>query len=218
MINFLPFYCNDFNELKNTLVSFNQFSQDDMRYFINPFIEIIENELAFYYDYWDKLHNSNKVFFFFLEEYIKKEMEKFNYIFEYYNKSSIAYMSYSMTRNGRGFHIDGCFSAAVPFPKNNESFQSSFFTLLHEYTHQFTDNLLNTNINFADGSHNLSEYAVILSDYYLLKAIDESMVPNYIKMFTNNNSESETEFMNTYKVGQNLEEKIKELTGNILKK
>jgi hypothetical protein len=51
MINFLPFYCNDFNELKNTLVSFNQFSQDDMRYFINPFIEIMENEVTFYYDY-----------------------------------------------------------------------------------------------------------------------------------------------------------------------
>jgi hypothetical protein len=52
----------------------------------------------------------------------------------------------------------------------------------------------------------------------LLKAIDESMVPNYIRMFINNNSESETEFMNNYKVGQNLEEKIKELIGNILKK
>jgi hypothetical protein len=121
-----------------------------------------------------------------------------------------------MTRNGRGFHIDGCFSAVVPFPKNNESFQSSFFILLHEYTHQFTDNLLNTDINFANGSHNLSEYAVILSDYYLLKTLDENMVPNYIRMFTDN--ESETEFMNTYKVGQNLKDKIKELTGNILKK
>jgi hypothetical protein len=123
-----------------------------------------------------------------------------------------------MTRNGRGFHIDSYFSAAIPFPENYESFQSTFFILLHEYTHQFTDNLLNSDINFADGSHNLSEYAVILSDYYLLKAIDESMVPNYIKMFTDNNSESETEFMNTYKVGQNLEEKIIELTGDILKK
>jgi hypothetical protein len=218
MINFLPFYCNDFNELKNMLVSFNQFSQDDMRYFINPFIKIMENELAFYYDYWDKLHNSNKVFRDKTKEYIKQEMGKFNCIFEYYNKSSLAYMSYSMTRNGRGFFIDGYFSAAVPFPKNNESFQSTFFTLLHEYTHQFTDNLLNSDINFADGSHNLSEYAVVLSDYYLLKAIDGSMVPNYIRMFTDSNSESETEFLNTYKAGQNLEEKIKELTGNILKK
>jgi hypothetical protein len=216
MINFLPFYCIDFNELKNMLVSFNQFSQDDIHYFINPFIKIMENELAFYYDYWDKLHNSNKVFRDKTEKYIKQEMGKFNCIFEYYNKSSLAYMSYSITKNGRGFHINGCFSAAVPFPKNNESFQSSFFTLLHEYTHQFTDNLLNTDINFADGSHNLSEYAVILTDYYLIKAIDESMVPNYIRMFTH--SESETEFLNTYKVGQNLEEKIKELIGDILKK
>jgi hypothetical protein len=37
-------------------------------------------------------------------------------------------------------------------------------------------------------------------------------------MFTDSNSNSETEFLNTYKVGQNLEEKIKKLIGNILKR
>jgi len=216
MINFLPFYCNDFNELKNTLINYNQFSQDDIKYFINPFIEILENESVFYFDYWDKLHNSNTAFRESSEKYIKTELEKFKRIFLYFNKSSKVFLSYSITRNGRGFYINDYFSAAIPFPKNKNDFQNVFFMLLHEYTHQFTDNLIN-NINFDDGSHNLSENVVILADYYLIKGTDKSLIPNYIKKFSGNITKSEEEFLNYFKVEKTLETEITKLINSILK-
>ena len=217
MTNFLSFYCNDFNELKYTLVNFNQFSQDDIKYFINPFIEIMENESIFYFNYWDRLHNSNIAFKESIEKYIKTELKKFNSIFTYFNKSSKIFMSYSITRNGRGFHIDDYFSAAVPFPETENDFQNVFFMLLHEYTHQFTDSLLN-NINFDDGSHNVSENVVILADYYLIKGTDESLIPNYIKKFSGNMAGNEEDFLSYFKVENTLEMNIIKLINFILKK
>jgi len=216
MINFLPFYCNDFNELKYRLINFNQFSQDDINYFINPFIEIMENESVFYFDYWDKLHNSNTAFRKSMEKYIKTELEKFNHLFIYFNKSSKVFMSYSIPRNGRGFHINGYFSAAIPFPENKNNFQNVFFMLLHEYTHQFTDNLIN-NINFDDGSHKLSENVVILADYYLIKGTDKSLIPNYIKMFSGNTTRNEEDFLSYFKIEKTLEMEITGLINSMIK-
>ena len=217
MINFLPFYCNDFNELKYRLINFNQFSQDDINYFINPFIKIMENESVFYFNYWDKLHNNKTVFRESIERYIKTKLKKFNSIFTYFNKSSKVYMSYSITKNGRGFYINDYFSAAIPFPETENDFQNIFFILLHEYTHQFTDNLLN-NINFDDGSHNVSENVVILADYYLIKGTDESLIPNYIKKFSGNMAGNEEDFLSYFKVENTLEMNIIKLINFILKK
>ena len=126
-------------------------------------------------------------------------------------------MSYSIIKNGRGFYINDYFSAAVPFPETENDFQSVFFMLLHEYTHQFTDNLLN-NINFDDGSHNLSENIVILADYYLIKETDKSLIPNYIKMFSGNMTGSEENFLSYFKVEKTLEMNIIKLINSILKK
>jgi len=217
MINFLPFYCNDFDELKNTLLNFNQFSQDDIKYFINPFIEIMENESVFYFEYWEKLHKNNTVFRESIERYIKTKLKKFNSIFTYFNKSSNVFMSYSITRNGRGFSINNYFSAAIPFPETENDFQNIFFILLHEYTHQFTDNLLN-NINFDDGSHNVSEIVVILADYYLIKGTEESLIPNYIKKFSGNMAGNEEDFLSYFKVEKTLEMNIVNLINSIIKK
>jgi hypothetical protein len=218
IINFLPFYCNNFIEYKNMLLNFNQFNQNDIQYFINPFIEIMEKESLFYFYFWDKLHNNNINIRESLEEYIKNNLNKFNHLFEYFNKSSNVFLSYSITRNGRGFYIDDYFSAVVPFIKDQNKFQNVFFMLLHEYTHQFTDNLLNSNINFNDGSHNLSEKVVILADYYLIKGIDENLIKNYIGFFSGDAIESENDFINYFMVEETLKIKIIELIKSVIKK
>jgi len=216
MINFLPFYSTDFNNIKNVFINFNQFTAEDIKYFINPFVEIMENESTFFFDYWDKLYNDNEVLRHLTEKRMKTELEKFSCIFEYYNKSPSVFLSFTITRNGRGFSgIDSFFSAAIPFPESDGNFMNSFLMMLHEYTHQFTDDLLNRSINMIDGSHALSENVVILTDYYLIKSIDETLIQDYFKLFGVGN---EFEFFNVFKVDENLEIEIKKLLDDILKK
>lgn len=218
LINFLPFYCNSFEEIKNIFFNCNHFTTKDLQYFINPFIEILDNESIFFFDYWDKLHKHNENLRYLAEETLKSEFEKFSCVFDFYDKSALALLSYSITRNGRGFDgINSYFSAVVPFPENEDNFNNSFITLLHEYTHQFTDDLLRMNINMKDGSHNLSENVVILTDYYLIKSIDEKLIQKYFELFMNGSKETnESEFLNIYKVDKNLKLDIKKLIDNIL--
>jgi hypothetical protein len=104
LINFLPFYSNDFNEIKNIFITCKNFTVDDLEQFINPFIKIMENESIFYFDYWDKLHKDNVNIRQKLELYFKNKLNVYSCIFEYYNKKPLILFSYSITYNGRGFN------------------------------------------------------------------------------------------------------------------
>jgi hypothetical protein len=116
-------------------------------------------------------------------------------------KSVLVYFSISITRNGRGFSgIENYFSAIVPFPAQEQDFQGAFFTLLHECTHQFTDQLLKTGINMEDGSQDLSENIAVLFDYFLMKAVRSADVEAYIDWVAKNSGNdgaevSEAEFL-----------------------
>ena len=183
MINFYPLVSQDFDDLKNRLLNHQGFSPDDMTYFINPFIEILEKEATFFFDYWERLHAQNEDFRNIIEERLRVELRKYNRIFEHFNKPPIAILSYKISRNGRGIKNDNYFHAAIRFPDSEADFYHSFFMLLHEYTHAFTDDLIGTNINMQDGSHMLSEKLVLLADYWLVRAIDYERLPYYMRMF-----------------------------------
>ena len=223
MINFLPFYSNSFEEMKDILINNQRFTHNDKQYFIEPFIKILDNESIFYFKYWDSLHENNKSSHKFTEQSLKNELEKYCCVFDYYNKSALAFLSYSITRNGRGFNgIDGRFSALVPYPENHNSIKSAFFMMLHEYTHQFTDDLLKTNINMRDDSHNVSEKIVIVADYYLIKDIDKTAVSEYfewLKQFMFNINENfemtEEEFLSVFSVDDKINEELKFLINKI---
>jgi len=148
------------------------------------------------------------------EEKLKSGLEKYSCIFNYYNKSALVFLSYSITQNGKGFSgINSCFSAVIPFTGADGNFVKTFCQLLHEYTHQFTDGLLKMNINMKDGSHRLSEKVVILADYYLIKAIDE----NFINKYFNWLGTTESEFFEIYKINDGLETDLKKQVDNIVR-
>jgi hypothetical protein len=211
MINFLPFYSKDFNDLKNIYRNNNSFNNEDINYFINPFIDILENESVFYFEYWEKIHKNNKFSRNTIEDKFMNELKKYKCIFEYYNKKPLIVFSYSITNNGRGFGNDTSFSAVIPFPENDEKITYSFIQLLHEYTHQFTDNLQGTNINMKDDSHNLSEKTVILTDYYLIKILDNELIKTYLEMFFNNEKMTEKEILEILNINKKLVIEIKKL-------
>lgn len=142
--------------------------------FIFPFIQFLHNESTMYFDYWKNQYQKIQDQKIHTENLLRTKFGEFQCLFDYFNKNAVAYLSFSLTRNGRGFSsVNGDFGASAPFPQNTKDIKNVFFTLLHEYSHQITDPLLNTNIRMGDGSHANSENIVILFDYYLIKAICE---------------------------------------------
>ena len=218
LVNFLPYYCGGgFDEMKNSFINCGRFTQEDLSCFIYPFIEILDCESEFFFDYWDKRHEKLAAMRSSTEEKFTRELEKFSRLFNYFDRSCKILFSYCITRHGRGFYDDIHFSALVRFPENGEEFISSLFQLLHEYTHNFTDKLLNANINMKDGSHDLSENIVIWADYYLLKSIDRGLFSMYFDWLKNvANNLTEASFPNIFRIDKDLEKEIEKLVDNIL--
>lgn len=184
MINFLPFYCSDVNALIHTLMHFDGFTAENKESFILPLIEIMKAENIFYEPYRLRLHEQAASSRTTLEDYLSTELTKYSKLFAYLKKEhAIIGMSYSMTCNGRGFGNPqaSAFSAIVPFVNDKAYYKNTFLQILHEYTHQFTDALLQQNISMDDGSHFLSEQLVILFDYYLIKELCPEDVSAYFR-------------------------------------
>jgi hypothetical protein len=216
LINFLPFFTNDFNELKNIFKNYEYFTCDDINCFINPFIEIMDYESTFFFDYWEKIHKQyendrNKI-----ENKFKSELDKYSCVFEYYNKTPLIFFSYNMTKNGRGLTMDSFFAAGISFPQDENNIHYHFIQLLHEYTHQFTDKLLERNINMDDGSHFLSELVVILTDYYLIKKIDNGLIPKYLQMFGFDENIDEDKLLKHMNIDEKTINRLRNEIDNIL--
>ncbi len=180
MINFLPIYCNNLESLNGVLLSYDRFSDEDIQKFIKPFILILEDEFQKYANFWENQHQQLSVQKSECEKYISERLNDYRNIFDYFSKNADIYFSLSLTCNGRGIYSADSFSAIVPYPSIQKNRVDCFFQLFHEYTHQFTDKLLSTNINMADGSHDISEKLVILADYFIFKRMDEETANTYL--------------------------------------
>lgn len=224
IINFLPFYSTDLDNLIQLLWNHHGFTEMDKKIFIVPFIQLLQNESAMYFAFWENKYQKifdQKVH---TENLLRHQFDKFQCIFDYFDKNALAYLSFSLTRNGRGFcGANGDFGAFAPFPHNEESTKNVFFTLLHEYSHQMTDPLLNTNINMKDGSHDVSENVVILFDYYLISAICEADIEPYFHWLvaiagTFDKKISVDNFFDIFCVPDTIHHKIKDLVNRIISK
>lgn len=78
LINFLPYYCNDFNEMKTSFLTCNRFTQEDIHYFIKPFLELLDNESLFFFGYWEKLDNHYEFFKKSTESNIERLLNKYS--------------------------------------------------------------------------------------------------------------------------------------------
>ena len=118
VINFLPYYCNSYDEMKNNFLTYNRFTRDDLRYFIEPFIEMLDNESVFFFEQWEKLNFNYELSKYSTENYFIKKLEKYSCVFSYVNKPCQILFSYNIMNNGRGFCSDSHFAALVRFPKS----------------------------------------------------------------------------------------------------
>ncbi len=224
MINFLPFFTQNLDELIQLLRNYNGFQENDNASFISLFVDILTRRSAKYFEFWDRQFDKEKEDRLLIEEALRSKMNQYSFLFDYYQKSAKAWLSFSITKNGRGVGgISGCFSAAAPYPLHHDNLYNAFFTLLHEYTHQFTDAIVsaivNADINMDDGSHDLSESVVILTDYYLIKNISETDVTPYLLWLAPKDDETHMDeelFLNLFKVPEHVQQRIDKIIEELL--
>lgn len=221
IINFLPFFSQNIEELIQLLRNYNGFNENDKELFIYSFVDLLIKHSTKYFEFWDKQFDKEKSSRLLIEKTLRDKINSYSFIFDYYKKSAKAWLSFSITKNGRGIgEISDSFSAAVPYPfVYDDNLYNTFFTLLHEYTHQFTDTILNADINMEDGSHNLSENIVILTDYYLIKNICKTDVTPYLFWLAPKGEETyinEDLFLEIFKVPEHIQQRIDKLVKQLL--
>ena len=220
VINFLPFVCPSVQDLICATENYDGFTETDKKDFIFPLNQLLKSEFEFYEDYWNKLYDTTSICRKAFESWIKNEMSKYGALFSYFNKSAVIGLSYSMTNNGRGYGDTSSFNAVVPFAFDESEYKNIFYQILHEYTHQFTDKLIGENIRMDDGTHDISEKAVILFDYYLIKKIYKEDTDSYLKWIgslANIDNCDENLFLSVYKINDGIKEKLLELVEKIIK-
>lgn len=181
-VNFLPFSCQNLDALTYMVEQQPYFTAEDKVHFLAPFLQLLQKESLFYEAYWKGMYDGSEQARECLKAYLTKEWEKYKVLGSYFHKNrALAGISYSMTCSGRGLYASDVFVAVVPFAEEEREYKSTFLQLLHEYTHTFTDPMLQQDINMADGSHNFSEYMVMIFDYYLIKALCPEDLEDYLR-------------------------------------
>ncbi len=220
VINFLPIVCSSVQDLIDAAENYPGFTETDKKEFIFPLNQLLKSEFEFYEAYWNKLYDTTSVCRKAFETWIKNEMSKYKTLFAYFNKFAVVGMSYSLTNNGRGYGDTYSFNAVVPFAFDESKYRNIFYQILHEYTHQFTDKLLGENIRMDDGTHDISEKAVILFDYYLIRKLYNEATDSYLKWigsFINVDNCDENLFLSVFKINADINEKLLELVEKIIR-
>lgn len=221
VINFLPFEHSSVQGLIGATENYYGFTETDKEEFIFPLSQLLKSEFEFYEDYWNKLYDTTSICRKAFESWIKNEMSKYETLFSYFNKFAVVGMSYSLTNNGRGYGGESSFNAVVPFAFDGSKYKNIFYQILHEYTHQFTDKLLGENIRMDDGTHDISEKAVILFDYYLVKKLYKEDTDFYLKWIgslANADNCDENLFLSVFKINDDINEKLLELVEKITRR
>lgn len=224
ILNFLSYKFNCYDELLEALKGLSEdstvkhddsfirickekyFTSHESKAFLREFIKIMQYEKeSFYENYWcTKQKELENVKYKFIDLCNKKLSKIFLPIIKYENKQPLIYLSLSMTCNGRGgFTSREFLNAAVKFPQREEEFIESFFTAIHEMTHQFVDDItfkamgVNDKFMVIDyDTHIIRESAVIYTDYLLCKKYLPEHLEKYLSCMLNgpehNNGNSKT--------------------------
>lgn len=218
IVNFLPCYCSTLEELKNVLLTYNDFTVEDEDRFIVPLCNIMKKEFNFYESYWLNVYSETRADRIYLEEWMKARFFKYEPLFLYFKKQANIGFSYSLTCNGRGYYQKNAFNAIAPFVLDQNKYNNTFYQLLHEFTHQFTDRMVATKIKMKDGTHTVSENTVILFDYYLIRTLypeDLASYGEWIGTTVNCNCFDENSIVHCFSVDNSINESLLKLTGDI---
>lgn len=184
-INFLPYFMvKNVDELCYMISHTGMTTDEDMDRFINPFCGVLREIATDYVKYWCQKENEHTAAFEELQKYISKQASVLNRFFEKLHETTNMkikiIISDGLRKNGRATGMGDTFVVILPTPSETYSMLEIFMQYVHECTHMFTDQLLDS-IHMDDGSHDIAEYQVTLFDLWLFKKYFGELCCEYIK-------------------------------------
>lgn len=179
IINFMPLIVSSAEECRNMLACCGQLSEEDLRVFADPLMDICEQASAAFYPWWDRHHAAVAKRAEEVYRYFSLQKERFGSFWSRPGAQTKVLFSYSLRKNGRAFNNGDIQTVYLSFPEDDEDLPGCFFQFLHECTHRLTDPLLNQMIQMADGSHDMAEYQVLVYDEYLIHRLCPDMSRAY---------------------------------------
>lgn len=181
IVSFLPLMTDNTKNCREAMGACGQLTKKDMTYFAEPMMEICDRVSERFYGWWEETHRAaaerkQKVY-----DRFNALAEKFRPFLDSLDGEAKLLFSYTIRRNGRAFQRPEGVTVYVKFPEKDEETTGSFLQFLHECTHRVTDPLLNRQILMGDGSHDLSEYQVLVYDEYLIRALYPELEEAYRK-------------------------------------
>jgi hypothetical protein len=180
-IYFIPFDYKDYDSFSHGLLNEIQYPDKYRKDFYEPLMEVAEQEKDFYKKYWEKKRQEDTKVYEDFCNYLNTNFTSINGLFQYTGCTPKVILSYSMNRNGRGYtDKNGNHLVAVLSPEK-DNFTYSYFFILHEFTHNVTDPIINNEVAVNSGEHEIIESLAIYFDYLLLKKENPEMIDSYLK-------------------------------------
>lgn len=219
VVNFLPYYTEGVDGLIVALKNYPTFTLEDKKRFVDPFVTLLTREREQFYEvYWRESLASNARNMEEFEKYLCKHLAPLGLLFHNSNLRPNVFISLSMTTFGRGFGMEGFLSASVPLPMGPVEYEDAFFQVVHEFTHQLTDSLLESAITMDDGSHALSESLAIVGDYYLFQRLSLEKTKDYLEWVSRadqNNEKPVASLSDAFPLSEKLDLSLRDLVDQL---
>ena len=177
--SFIPLAVNNTRQFREALASGGMLTDRDMEAFAEPMIGICERVSEKFYAWWTEHHEETAPLTEKVYDRFRVLADRFGCFFDSLALKPSVLFSYSLRKNGRAFSQPGSLVVYLTFPEKPEDITGCFLQFLHECTHSVTDPMMSRRILMADGSHDLSEYQVLLFDEYLIRAVYPELSETY---------------------------------------
>ncbi len=183
IVDFVPLLTCGVRECQDVLLANRSLTDEDKELFIRPFMELCDKESERYYPWWDAHHAEMKVREDAVCGAFTAFTDSFDRFFSLFDAPQTVVFSYSITRFGRACRNGGRRIVYLRFPETKSDVVKFCLQFLHECTHAVTDRLIESPLLMSDGSHDLSEYQVLLYDEYLIEKTSPGLLPDYVGFF-----------------------------------
>lgn len=210
LVNFLPLYIQELEELQNVLLIHPYYNDTDLTEFLLPFVNLLHDEDIFYKEYWSRKTSDQHEVTQRFQLSMERMLSTITGISSLITFPICVYLQLSMTRAGRALMMGETDAIAVKYPQSEHNEIYSMLQALHELTHHYTDELMNCDLSMLDGTHKAAEHIVIVADYLLLKEYMPNLLQSYLQMINIDGMELE-DLLAIYPVEEDILEKLREM-------
>lgn len=94
IINFLPFFTQNLEELIQLLRDYNGFNENDKVFFVYPFVDALTKHSTKYFEFWDKQFDKENANRLLIEKTLRNKINQYGFLFDYYkNPQKLGFLS-----------------------------------------------------------------------------------------------------------------------------